>query len=134
WLRIGTNRRRDEVEIKEVPTENVEAENEEVNQGENQEINVEWETETENEEVVVPEDVEPEAPVHGEPTEKEVVNEDSRSGEMFFDAVGEERSADEDGVTLDVVVLAPTVPVTPAQTSVQLEGKQNATGVDPSGP
>ncbi|GAB2275474.1 hypothetical protein Dimus_010232, partial [Dionaea muscipula] len=47
WLGIGANRRRDEAEIEEIPAENVEAENEEVNQGENQKINVEWETESE---------------------------------------------------------------------------------------
>ncbi|GAB2295152.1 hypothetical protein Dimus_029326, partial [Dionaea muscipula] len=92
--------------------------NEEMNEGQNQEEDFEWIQ------------VEEETQIEGEPTEKEVVNEDSGSGENLYDEVGEERTADEDGVALDAVVPAPAVQTTPAQTSVQPEGKTNATGVD----
>ncbi|GAB2278286.1 hypothetical protein Dimus_012974, partial [Dionaea muscipula] len=125
WLEIGANRRRDDVDNEEVPAENEETDNVEINKGENQEENIGWETQSEEE--FVPEDVnvELEAQVHGEPKEKEVEIKDSGSREKLYEVVDgtDERSAYED-------VAAPAVPAAAVQTSEQQKGKTKTTRVN----
>ncbi|GAB2286699.1 hypothetical protein Dimus_021093 [Dionaea muscipula] len=95
WLRIGVNKRRDEIENEEAQSENVE-----MNEEENMEENVVWETENEEEVVLEDVNVENDAQVQGEAKVTEVEVEDSGSGEKFFYDVDAERVDDEDASAL----------------------------------
>ncbi|GAB2278260.1 hypothetical protein Dimus_012950 [Dionaea muscipula] len=108
-------RRDDEVNEEEVA-------NEEINEGQNQEENFDWVQ------------VEEEAPVHGEPIEKDAEICDSGSGEKFYDAEDVERPADEEVTTPIMDVPALEVPVALVDQSIQSKGKKVTTRVDPSGP
>ncbi|GAB2275516.1 hypothetical protein Dimus_010273, partial [Dionaea muscipula] len=116
WLGIGANRRRYEDE--DAPAANEEVNQENNNQAENVELNEKatqegsFEWEVANEEVHV----------EGEQVEKKDENDNSGSGEKFYDAVDEERLTDE-------VVPAPTV------LDVAIDKQQEkakSLGVDPS--
>ncbi|GAB2294671.1 hypothetical protein Dimus_028867 [Dionaea muscipula] len=126
WLGIGANRRRDEY-VK-VENEQAQAENVEVNEGENLEGNFEREA------------VNEEGELQGEQIEKEAESAEAESGEKFDDVVEGEGTIDEvveAPAVVDKVVEVPAAPANPdapaIQTRVQPKGKTQTIGVDPSG-
>ncbi|GAB2299297.1 hypothetical protein Dimus_033369 [Dionaea muscipula] len=122
-MAIGANRTRDDVETEneeEVVPEDVIVETDvQVQREENEE--------EQNEEEAAPEEnfewesVNKDAELQGEPREKEVAADDSRSGKKFYDA--------EEGET----IVAEDVPAAPVVTVEQKKEKNTGTGVDPSG-